>query len=250
MIAVILVGHGSLRAGSGAAMIRLAARAQAAGVAPIVGAGFLNYSQPRFAQVLARCVARGAREVVVQPYFLVPGKFVRVDLPRLLAAEQRVHPGLQLRLAEPFGDHPALAELLLKRAAAADQPPTTYAAGLLIMAHGSPDPASNQPIYAIADRVRLAGRYSQVVVCFMELNEPSVDTAIDDLVAQGVGRLIAAPYFLQLGGHVAEDLPATIAAAQLRHPTTTIVLAEHLAYDELLVAVIADRVAEAIAAVG
>src|SRR5690349_9572208 len=85
MRAVLLVGHGSLRSGSGAAMIRLAARVRAAGVAPIAGAGFLNYSRPSFAEALARCAARGADEVVVQPYFLVPGKFVRVDLPRLLA---------------------------------------------------------------------------------------------------------------------------------------------------------------------
>src|SRR5438067_13214310 len=50
--AVMLVGHGSLRLGAGAAMIRLAERAQAARVAPIVGAGFLNYSRPTFGETL------------------------------------------------------------------------------------------------------------------------------------------------------------------------------------------------------
>jgi sirohydrochlorin cobaltochelatase len=75
----------------------------------------------------------------------------------------------------------------------------------------------------------------------MDLNAPSIPDAIDDLVACGVRRLIAVPYFLQLGGHVAEDLPATIAAARQHHPTTSIVLAEYLAYDPLLVQVIADR---------
>ena len=89
MRAVLLIGHGSLRPGSGAAMIRLAARAREAGVAPIVEAGFLNYSRPRFAQALARCIAQGATEVVVQPYFLIPGKFVQIDLPRALKAFQR-----------------------------------------------------------------------------------------------------------------------------------------------------------------
>src|SRR3989442_50613 len=98
MRAVLLVGHGSLRPGSGAAMIRLAARAQAAGVAPIVGAGFLNYSRPTFAETLARCVTKGATEVVVQPYFLVPGVFVRTDLPRLLKAGQMAHPDVAMRL--------------------------------------------------------------------------------------------------------------------------------------------------------
>ncbi len=253
MRAILLVGHGSLRTGSGAAMIRLAARARAAGVAPIAGAGFLNYSRPTFAEALARCVAQGAAEVVVQPYFLVPGKFVRVDLPRVLKTSQAAHPTVALRLAEPFGDHPSLAELVLKRAAEAGdstmkQKHPTERTGLLLMAHGSPDPRSNQPIEAVAERVRAARHYAHVVVCFMELNQPSVADAIDALAAQGVRRLIAVPYFLQLGGHVVEDLPAIVAEARARHPAMPIALAGHLAYDPLLLSVIADRVAEAITA--
>ena len=109
------------------------------------------------------------------------------------------------------------------------------------MAHGSPNPAANQPIEGVAERIRAAGRYAQVVVCYMELNHPSIPDAIDDLVARGARRLVAVPYFLQLGGHVAEDLPATIDAARRRHAATQISLAEHLGYDELLVQVIADR---------
>src|SRR5205085_12046408 len=117
--AVLLVGHGSLRRGSGAAMIRLAALARARGVAPVVEAGFLNYSRPAFAEALARCVACGAAEVVVQPYFLVCGKFVSVDLPRVVATGRAAHPNVGLALAQPFGDHPALEALVLKRAAEA-----------------------------------------------------------------------------------------------------------------------------------
>jgi sirohydrochlorin cobaltochelatase len=267
MRAVLLIGHGSLRRGSGAAMIRLAARAREAGVAPIVEAGFLNYSRPRFAQALARCVAQGATEVVVQPYFLIPGKFVQVDLPRALKAFQAAHPAVTLRLAAPFGDHRAMAELVLKRAAAAEGPhppipllplrqekgafispplPSQWergpgGEGLLLMAHGSPDPAANQPIEQVAARIRATNRYTQVVVCYMDLNQPSIGDAIDNQVARGARRLVAVPYFLQLGGHVAEDLPATIEAARKRHTGAEIILAEHLGYDRLLVEVIAER---------
>jgi sirohydrochlorin cobaltochelatase len=251
MRGVLLVGHGSLRPGAGAAMIRLAARVREAGIAPIVGAGFLNYSRPRFADALARLAAHGAREIVVQPYFLAPGKFVRVDLPRAVRAAQEAHPALTLRLAEPFGDHEALAALALKRAAeACDRAPGPMRghgrdSGLLLMAHGSPDASANRPIAAVAERIRAVGRYEHVVVCYLDLNTPSIPTAIDELAARGVRRMVATPYFLQLGGHVAEDLPAIIAAARLRHPTAAIALAEHLGYDPLLVRVIADRAASA-----
>jgi sirohydrochlorin ferrochelatase len=54
------------------------------------------------------------------------------------------------------------------------------------------------------------------------------------------------PYLLQLGGHVAEDLPKIIAAARARHPGVPIDLAAHLGYDPLLVHVIADRVGDTV----
>jgi sirohydrochlorin cobaltochelatase len=268
---VMLVGHGSLRSGAGAAMIRLAERAQAAKVAPIVSAGFLNYSAPTFDETLARCVAGGASEVIIQPYFLVPGKFVREDLARLAEAGRLAYPQLSIQVAEPFGDHPALARLLLKRALEADHLAANphiiqrlprpledgagwrplyrmQRTGLLIMAHGSPHSASNAPIFGIAKRVRAYGRYAATSVCFMDLNKPSIPAAIDDMTERGIRQIIALPYFLQLGNHVKDDLPAIITAARLRHPASTILLAEHLAYDRLLVSVIADRVTEALAA--
>jgi sirohydrochlorin cobaltochelatase len=269
--AVVLVGHGSLRAGAGTAMIRLAERAQAAKVAPIVCAGFLNYSRPTFDEVLARCVEAGASEVIVQPYFLVPGKFVRDNVFRLAEAGRQAYPRLTIQIAQPFGDHPALARLLLKRALEADylaanphivqqslpRPLEDGAGwrplhrrqrtGLLIMAHGSPHPESNAPIFGIARRVRASGRYAAVAVCFMDLNKPSIPEAIDAMVGRGIQNIIAAPFFLQLGNHVADDLPTLIGAARLRHPDSMILLTEHLAYDRLLLLVIADRVAEALA---
>jgi sirohydrochlorin cobaltochelatase len=269
--AVMLVGHGSLRAGAGAAMIRLAEHAQAAGVAPIVNACFLNYSQPTFGETLARCIEAGATDVIIQPYFLVPGKFVREDLARLAEAGRLAYPGLPIQVAQPFGDHPALARLLLKRALEAEYvagdphiihqclPQSLedragwrplhrlHRTGLLIMAHGSPHSDSNAPIYGIAKRVRACGRYAAVTVCFMDLNKPSIPDAIDDMAERGFDHIIAAPYFLQLGNHVNDDLPAILAAARIRHPASTILLTEHLAYDRLLVSVIADRVAEALA---
>lgn len=249
-------------------MIRLAQRVRAAGIAPIVAAGFLNYRQPTFGEALERCVAEGATEVVVQPYFLVPGKYVHEDLQRQLDAGQIAHPGLPLRLAAPFGNHPALARLVLQRALEADylaaNPQialggrrrlddgaswrplhTQHRTGLLIMAHGSPDPRANTPIYDIARRVRAAGRYAMVTVCFLDLNQPSIPAAIDEMAAQGLTHMIAAPYFLHLGRHVAEDLPELIEAARQRNPGCAIIQAEHLGYDRHLLAAIADRIAEA-----
>lgn len=247
MRAIVLIGHGSLRGGSGASMIRLAARLREAGVAPLTAAGFLNYSRPSFGEALGSVVARGAREVAVQPYFLVPGKFVGVDVPRAVAAAQGQHPAIRVALAPPLGDHLALSELLVKRARAACPPAAGVRDGLLVVAHGSPDPSANRPVYAVAGRIGRQHGFAAVMVGFLGLNEPLIGPALDRIVADGMQRIVVAPYFLQLGGHVADDLPAAVAEARTRHRRAPIVLSEHLGYDPLLAAVIADRVAGAFA---
>lgn len=270
--AVMLVGHGSLRRASGAAMIRIAARLRKANVAPIVQAAFLNYSRPSVCEGIARCIARGAQEVTVVPYFLVSGWFVKQTLPQLLNVCRTNYPGILIRQTEPLGDHPALARLILQRAIEADylhalpqlkqpgvqtvrvtndswQPMySMHRTGLLLIAHGSPDADNNRAIYAVAERVRASHRYTGVTVCFMDLNRPSLVEAVDDFAQNGVRHAIAVPYFLQLGNHVAEDLPRLIDEARARHPQMTLLLAEHLGYDRLLLGPIAERVANALPA--
>lgn len=264
--AVMLVGHGSLRRGSGASMIRLAARLRQVGITTIAQAAFLNYSRPSVAEGIARCVARGAHEITVVPYFLVPGYFVKQTLPLLLQACRNQYPGVMIRQTEPLGDHPALARLVMQRAVEADylcafpqisdktvnrlrisndcweplysQHPT----GLMLIAHGSPNAENNRPIYAVAERVRASGRYAAVTVCFMDLNRPTIGEAVDDFVQHGIRHAIAVPYFLQMGNHVAEDLPRLMSESHARHPQMRMVLAEHLGYDRLLLAPIIDRI--------
>ncbi|ABX05561.1 cobalamin (vitamin B12) biosynthesis CbiX protein [Herpetosiphon aurantiacus DSM 785] len=225
-------------------MLRLAARLRERGVAQLAGAGFLNYSQPDLTQATARLVAQGATAIRVLPYFLIDGYFVQVSLRQQVAQMAANYPNVAFSMAPAFGEHPALAQLVQKRANQA-WPDLDYAqAGLLVMVHGSPRPASNAPIEAVAERVRQATPWAAVQVCFMDLNEPSIAEALDRLVAQGLKQLVAVPYFIQFGSHVREDLPEIIQAGRDRHAHTTIVLAKHLDYDELLIDVLTDRVAE------
>jgi sirohydrochlorin ferrochelatase len=239
MEALILVGHGSLRAGSGAAMIRMAARLRERGAADLVGAGFLNYSRPSFGATLERLVGQGAHSALVQPYFLLPGAFVRSALPRMLAGAQVAHPQLPMRLAEPFGAHPALAELVVKRAAEAGASPRSV---LLLVAHGSPDPAANDCVREVAALLRARRSYAAVALSYLSLNAPTIGEAIAALAAAGQRQVVVLPYMLQLGGHVSEDLPALVAAAAAAHPQVQMRVAAYLGYDPLIAEVISDRV--------
>lgn len=235
MRAAILVGHGSLRKASGAAMIRLAALLRKEGAFPVATAGFLNFSQPTFMDAVARCVRKGATEIFVQPYFLISGYYVKVGVPKLITEAETAFPEVTFRLAEAFDDHPALVKLTHKRALEADPD----ADALLLMAHGSPHEAANAPIVRVAEALRT--HYTHTQLGFMEINAPSIAEAAATLVGQGAKRIVAAPYFLQLGGHVAEDLPEAVAEAQARHPDAHFTRSDYLSYDPLLLTVIRDR---------
>lgn len=121
MDAVILFSHGSLLCGSGEALKLHAERLRERGVAPIVEIGYLNYTAPPFAETVEQCVARGASRVLVTPYFLVPGYFVKVDLPKAVDAARQAHHGVTFTIAEPIGFDERLADALIASAFKATQ---------------------------------------------------------------------------------------------------------------------------------
>lgn len=120
--AVILFAHGSLLCGSAEALYNHARRLKEQNVAPQVVVGFLNFSEPRFQDVVAQLAQQGIRRVLVAPYFLVPGKFVRFDLPNAITEVKNRFPQLEIWVAEPIGYDASLADALVASALAAVGP--------------------------------------------------------------------------------------------------------------------------------
>lgn len=115
---------------------------------------------------------------------------------------------------------------------------------LLVMVHGSPRPASNGSMFQVVEQVRATNSFDLVEVGFMELNEPSIPDAIDILVEQGASNVIAVPYFLHSGTHVADDLPTLLEEAQEKYPAVEFSMGDYLGHDPLLMDVLAQRVQE------
>jgi sirohydrochlorin cobaltochelatase len=111
--AIILFSHGSLLCGAGETLAALAERMRACGDGVVIEVGYLNYSEPTFESAFERCVSAGATRIVIAPYFLVAGRFVRVDLPRKIAAARRQYPQIDVQVAEAMRFHPLLADALL-----------------------------------------------------------------------------------------------------------------------------------------
>ncbi len=82
--------------------------------------------------------------------------------------------------------------------------------GIIVFAHGSRLEPANEAVRAVARQLAAAGRCEAVEAAFLELGEPSLEGAVEALVARGVHDILVVPYFLTLGIHLERDLPNII----------------------------------------
>ncbi|HZP83273.1 MAG TPA: CbiX/SirB N-terminal domain-containing protein [Chthonomonadaceae bacterium] len=113
---------------------------------------------------------------------------------------------------------------------------------LLVMVHGSPRPTANEEMFRVVEVVKRRGVFPIIVVGFLECNAPSIPEAIDQCVAQGATRLLAVPYFLHTGTHVAADLPALLEQGRERHPDVEFRLGDYLGRSERLTDILEARI--------
>jgi len=112
---LLIVAHGSRRQTSNDEVRALGERVRAMCDPAIdrVEVAFLELAEPSIPDGLARCVAEGAHEIIVFPYFLAAGTHVANDIPEALAAFREHHPTIQVRLASHLGATPSLARTIL-----------------------------------------------------------------------------------------------------------------------------------------
>ena len=113
--------------------------------------------------------------------------------------------------------------------------------GLILFAHGARDARWREPFERLAAKVAAQRPNVLVRLAFLEMMQPDLGAAADDLAARGCTSIRVVPVFLGQGGHVREDLPAVVARVRARYPTLAIDLREAVGED--------DAVLERIAAV-
>jgi sirohydrochlorin ferrochelatase len=118
MMGFIVFAHGSRIESANQAVRDVVSKMAAAGD-HIVQAAFLELGTPDLAGATALLIARGAKRIVVVPYFLTLGTHMQRDLPRLAQDASRANGDIEMRITAPLDGHPALVEALLDRASEA-----------------------------------------------------------------------------------------------------------------------------------
>ena len=195
---VLIVGHGQPSDPAPAAQ-------ELASLADQVGAHFppgqihsVTLAEP---EGLAGAVQRLGPFGMVFPMFMAGGWFTKVNLPKKLAEVG----GDNWRVAEPFGEDPAVLTLCLEILREAG-----IGAGdeVLLAAHGSfRSPAPSQIANRVAEHLQRELGLARCQAAFID-QSPKLADAVG-FSAQAV----CLPFFAAKGGHVIDDVPQALAEA-------------------------------------
>lgn len=113
----ILLAHGSRQAGANRSFVRLADRvASTSGLKGRVLHAFLEMARPDLSDAAREAVEmRGARRVMVLPYFLSDGVHIRRDVPEALARLGKQYPGVVFEQLPSLQNDPLLEALVVER---------------------------------------------------------------------------------------------------------------------------------------
>jgi sirohydrochlorin cobaltochelatase len=117
-------------------------------------------------------------------------------------------------------------------------------ATLLLLGHGSRDPAGVAEFLAVADAVQRTLPHLPVEAGVLEFPgpwAPTIAEAFARCAARGTRQVLALPVLLHFGVHGTADVPAQVAAARQRHGRLEIRLAPPLQGHERLLDLVAQR---------
>ncbi len=115
---IILIGHGSPR--KEANDYDLVGRLVHQALHPAcpdncVQVAYLQYGSPSLSEAIERCVAAGARSIVIHPYFLASGVHVTRDIPALIAEAVSGNREVRFVYTEPLGIHKKIIDVVIER---------------------------------------------------------------------------------------------------------------------------------------
>jgi len=83
---------------------------------------------------------------------------------------------------------------------------------LIIVAHGSRKPSSNEEVKAIGEKLKglKEKEFTFVSTSFLEFATPSLEESILKNIDKGMSEIVILPYFLSSGNHVTRDIPEIV----------------------------------------
>jgi|SRR6478736_6673318 len=120
---------------------------------------------------------------------------------------------------------------------------------LILFVHGARDPRWAVPFERLRSLIVARSPDIPVKVAFLEHAKPDLVQAAEELAASGARRIKVVPLFFGRGGHLREDFPRFLAAAQSRFPDVQFVVTDAAGEDDGVLDALATFALEAPASV-
>jgi sirohydrochlorin ferrochelatase len=217
-MSLLLVAHGSRDPRFAATLTRVRGEVRAAMPGRRVELAFLDLDEPLVGAVLDELTSDG-EDVTVVPLLLGDGYHSRFDLPVLLDAARRRHPGVSVAQTPVLGST-SLAGALVDRLREAG---FRSGDGVVMYGVGSSDERSDDAARSRGAEVATLVGLPVEVVFATKLGENAVElhAALARLRAAGAQRIVGLPYFLSPGlltERVEALLDGPVAAPLADHP--------------------------------
>jgi sirohydrochlorin cobaltochelatase len=219
--ALLIVAHGStVNPDSSAPTLAHALEIRRRKIFADVGCAFWK-EEPSLRDALFLFDPESIPEVCVVPNFISEGYFTQTVIPRELelnGSTTKRRSGQTWKYCHPVGNHPAVTELLLKRASEIAPDVDPAETSLLIVAHGT-DLNENSAVAAKreAEKIRGIGKFAEVLNVYME--EPPLVSDWRKLTK--TRNVVVVPFFISDGLHSYEDIPRLIGIANGRSTATS-----------------------------
>ncbi len=99
---------------------------------------------------------------------------------------------------------------------------------LILLAHGSRNSTAYREVKGLADAVGRELPETTVLHAFLDMREPSLPEALEQVVHAGATRVDVLPLFLNSGNHVTRDIPDMIQEARRKRPSVEVNLLRHV----------------------
>jgi sirohydrochlorin cobaltochelatase len=244
---LLVVGHGTADP-VGAAETRRVADLVAMLLPGVpVAVGFLEVIRPSIDDGLAQLATAGCSEVVATPLLLFAAGHAKRDVPEAIESAAAAH-GLAVRQTEPFGCHPAIAELSRRRrqeAVAGLCLLTAAETTVVMIGRGSSDPTALSQLKGFAAATFASEpEPREIGFGFVAAARPTLREALDaatDPSRSRVRRILVQPHLL-FRGHVEEQVNAAVQEARSRHPGFEWIQTSRLGAHQLVATAVVARV--------
>jgi len=93
---------------------------------------------------------------------------------------------------------------------------------IILFGHGARDSRWREPFDRLTSLWRSQHSAIPVELAFLEMMEPSLETAVASLVNKGITEITVVPVFFGQGGHLRNDFPVLLEACQKQYPKITL----------------------------